>query len=97
LKKDLHKKCWYEQTVWIKDDDPKDRVLAKHRVLDVISTSRAYYPKARWAKTSSFCTCPCEPKCHQSYQEFKSFSNNAWSLDNEDFCKTYYNKNIKSM
>jgi hypothetical protein len=60
-------------------------------LLDVIGTSRTYYDKARWTKPPDFCTCPCEPKCHQSQKEYTFFSDKAWSSDDEDYSETYYN------
>jgi hypothetical protein len=87
----MQKKRHYEQTVWIKDDNPQ------HPVLDMIGSSRTYNPKARWAKPPNFCTCPCELKCYQSSKDFKSFSDEAWSSDDDDYSESYYNKNSKSM
>jgi hypothetical protein len=88
----VQKKRRYEQTVWIKDDDHP-----QHSALDVIGTSRTYYSNARWSKPPNFCNCPCEPKCHQSTQDFQSFSDEAWSSDDDDFSETYYNKNSELM
>jgi hypothetical protein len=77
--------------VWIKDDNPQ------HPILDMIGTSRTYYAHARWSKPPNFCTCPCEPKCHQSSKDFKSFLDEAWSSDDDGFSESYYNKNSKLM
>jgi hypothetical protein len=81
----MQKKRRYEQTVWIKDHD------IDVTDLDVLGTSRTYYPKARWTKPPNFCTCPCEPKSQESYRDFKTFSDEAWSSDDDDFSETYYN------
>jgi hypothetical protein len=83
----MQKKRRYEQTVWMRDSV----------VLDVIGTSRTYYPKARWARGPNFCTCPCEPKCYQSYRDFKTFSDEAWSSDDDDFSESYYNNKSELM
>jgi hypothetical protein len=83
----MQKKRRYEQTVWMRDSV----------VLDVIGTSRTYYPKARWARGPNFCTCPCQPKCYESYRDFKTFWDEAWSLDDDDFSETYYNNKSELM
>jgi hypothetical protein len=87
----MQEKRGYEQMVWIKDDNPQ------HPVLDVTDMSRTYYVQARWSKPPNFCTCPCELKCHQSSKDFKSFSDEARSSDDDNFSELYYNKNIKLM
>jgi hypothetical protein len=88
----VQKKRRYEQTVWIKDEGHQ-----QHSVLDVIGTSRTYYSNARWSKPPYFCTCPCEPKCHQSTHDFQTFSDEAWSSDDDDFSESYYNQNSELM
>jgi hypothetical protein len=87
----MQKKRRYEQTVWINDSN------GINPNLDVIGTTRLYYQRARWAKHPSFCTCPCEPKCHESHLDFKTFSDEVWSSDDDDFSESYYNKKSELM
>jgi hypothetical protein len=87
----MQKKRRYEQTIWIKEKE------ASAHKLEVIGTTRLYYNRARWSKHPSYCSCPCEPKCHQSHLDFKTFSDETWSSDNDDFSESYYKKKSELM
>jgi hypothetical protein len=56
-----------------------------------------YYNRAWWIKHPSYCSCPCEPKCHQSHSDFKTFSDETWSSDDDDFLESYFNKKSELM